>query len=199
MSYLNPRSKRVVAGLAVLSAFAVAPMAAQAADSTQATGNLAGGGLVITAPSIAPFGATLTGVAQVADTTVGGWSLTDARGTNAGYNVVVDATAPTVDTDGAGAGVAGAPTGPNISMTLNSPDAIKEAGNPATAGPLSEGAQLLDAAGVTISTAVATTGQGQWNFAGDVALETSLAVGIPALAQAGDYASTLTYTSAPPA
>jgi hypothetical protein len=33
MSFLNPRISRVAAGLAVLSAFAVAPMAAQAADT----------------------------------------------------------------------------------------------------------------------------------------------------------------------
>ena len=67
MSNLNSRVARIVAGLAVVSAFAVAPMAAQAAD-TDVTGTLGAGSLTNTAPAITPFGATLTGIAQTANT-----------------------------------------------------------------------------------------------------------------------------------
>ena len=51
MTNLNSRVARIVAGLAVVSAFAVAPMAAQAAD-TNATGTLGAGELTNTAPAI---------------------------------------------------------------------------------------------------------------------------------------------------
>jgi hypothetical protein len=83
----SARNSRIVAGLVVVSAFAVAPVAAQVAD-TVANGTLTGGLLSNTAP-ISAFGATLTEVTQAVDTAVGGRNVIDATGTNAGYSVTV--------------------------------------------------------------------------------------------------------------
>src|ERR1035441_2136037 len=113
MSFSNLRVLRVAAGLAVLSAFAVLPIAAQAAESNL-EGTLSGGALSNTAPTITPFAATLSGVTQTITTKVGAWEVTDATGSNAGYSVTVAATAPTVggSAAGAGRGPAGGPSAP---------------------------------------------------------------------------------------
>ncbi|CAN5828402.1 hypothetical protein BH18ACT7_BH18ACT7_13100 [soil metagenome] len=185
MTHLNARVARIVAGLAVVSAFAVAPMAAQAAD-TDATGTLSAGSLTNTAPAITAFSTALTGVNQTVNTAVGAWNVNDARGSNAGYNITVAATAPTVGGSAPAAGTGG-------SLTMTSTTATAAAGNPAATGPVTSAAQLLSPTAATIANAAATTGQGQWNFptAGN------LAVVIPGNASAGAYSSTLTYTSAP--
>jgi putative surface cell wall-binding protein len=190
MSFLTSRAARVAAGLAVVSAFAVAPIAAQAADTT-ATGTLTGGSLTNTAPAITPFSATLSGVNQTANSAVGGWSVTDATGTNAGYSVTVSATAPTVGGEAAGAGTGG-------TITLTPTTATAAAGNPAATGPVAGSAQLLSTTAATIDNAEATTGQGEWDFAADTGTTKNLAVVIPGDASAGTYSSTLTFTTAPP-
>jgi hypothetical protein len=188
MSFLNPRASRLTAGLAVLSAFAVAPVAAQAAD-TPVTGTLSAGGLSNTAPVITAFGVSLTGLTQTVSTDVGGWSVTDATGTNAGYSVTVSATNPTVGGSTAGAGTGG-------SLTLTPTTATAAAGNPASDAPVAGSAQLLSTTAATIENAAAGTGQGEWDFASSA---NTLAVVVPGNASAGSYSSTLTYTTAPPA
>jgi hypothetical protein len=185
MTHLNSRVARVVAGLAVVSAFAVAPMAAQAAD-TNVTGTLTGGSLTNTAPAIAPFTATLTGLTQTVGADVGAWSVNDARGNNAGYNITLAATVPTVGGVTAGVGTGG-------SMTMGATTATAAAGNPAATGPVSS-SQLLSTTAATIDAAAIGTGQGQWDFAPDPA---NLSIVIPGDASAGAYASTLTYTASP--
>src|ERR1019366_5378567 len=190
MSFSNLRVLRVAAGLAVLSAFAVLPIAAQAAESNlEAT--LSGGALSNTAPTITPFAATLSGVTQTITTKVGAWEVTDATGSNAGYSVTVAATAPTVGGSAAGAG-----TGSSVTFTPATPTAA--AGNPAAAGPGAPTAQTLSPTAATIENAPAASGQGGWDFAADGAGK-SLAVVIPGNASAGAYTSTLTFTTAPPA
>ena len=52
-AFSKPRLTRAALGLAAVSAFAFAPMAAQAADQTL-TGTLNGGSLTNTAPTLAP-------------------------------------------------------------------------------------------------------------------------------------------------
>jgi hypothetical protein len=59
----NPRVAGIVAGVAVMSVFAIAPMVAQA-DTTTATGMIGAGALSKVAPAIAPFTAGLTGPAS---------------------------------------------------------------------------------------------------------------------------------------
>jgi hypothetical protein len=189
MSFLNPRISRTVA-LAVVSAFAVIPIAAQAAD-TAATGTLTAGSLTNTAPAITAFAATLTGLNQTKTTAVGAWSVTDATGSNNGYSVTVSATDPTVGGVAADAGTGG-------SITLTTRTATAAAGNPAATGPVAGSAQLLSTTAATIQNAPATTGQGEWDFAADAGATKSLSVVIPGDASAGAYSSTLTYTTAAP-
>ena len=187
MIHLNSRVARIVAGLAVVSAFAVAPMAAQAAD-TEAAGTLGAGELTNTAPSIGSLSTSLTGVSQIVTADVGTWSVTDARGSDLGYNVTVAATAPTVEGSAAGAGTGG-------SLTLTKSSATAMPGNSAPQGPTpSAGATMVLGAAASIAGALPTDGQGAWEFA---AVTDGLSVVIPGDAQAGAYSSTLTYTASP--
>lgn len=184
MISLNSRVARIVAGLAVASAFAVAPMAAQAA-TTDATGTLTAGSLSNTAPVITAFSTALTGVNQTVTTDVGAWSVNDARGNNLGYNITLAATAPTVGGSAPNAGTGG-------SLTMGATTATAATDNPAATGPVSS-SQLLSTTAATIDAAAAGTGQGQWDFAPDA---DNLSVVIPGNASAGAYSSTLTYTAA---
>lgn len=184
--FLTPRLTRGVAGLAVLSAFVVAPVAAQAADTT-ATGTLTGGSLTNTAPTITAFGATLTGVNQTVTTDVAGWNINDATGSGKGYSVTVSATAPTVGGLAANAGTGG-------TMTLATGAATAASGNSATVAPETKAAShVLTSSAFTLVDALPGAGEGQWDFA---AAADNLSVVVPGDASAGAYSSTLTYTSA---
>ena len=142
---------------AVLCAFAGSPIAARAAD-TSLSGTLTGGSLSNTAPTITPFGTTLTGLTQTVHTAVGAWSVTDATGSNGGYSVTVAATAPTVDGQTAGTGTGG-------SITLTPATASAASLNPASAGPRAESRKAPSTTAATIENAPAGTGQGEWDFA----------------------------------
>lgn len=145
-----------------------------------------------TAPAIAPFEATLTGVTQTVHTAVGGWSVDDSRATNTGYSVTVTATAPTVNGSPSAAG-----TGAALMLTPRTPTAA--AGNPSSTGPVAAGVQALSTTAATIADVAPDTGQGAWDFPADTAAIKSLALVIPADAKAGAFSSTLTFTAAPPA
>ena len=200
MTHLNSRVARIVAGLTVASAFAVAPMAAQAQVPTDATGTLSAGLLTNTAPAISPFSATLTGIAQTVNTEVGTWNVTDATGSDDGYTVTVSATAPTVDADSAPGG-----TTPTViaGSTLKLYTTLAETGANLNTKPVPQADAQLDVAlasgnaASTIQNAPAGTGQGPWDFAADNDVAAGLEVVIPGTATPGAYASTLTYTSAP--
>jgi hypothetical protein len=146
----------------------------------------------ITAPPITPFSAKLTGRNQTVSTAVGAWSVTDATGSNAGYSVTVAASAPTVNGSTSAAGTGG-------SLTLTPIIATAATGNPPSTGPVPAPAQTLSATPATIENAPPGTGQGEWDFNTDSGATKSLTVVIPADASAGDYESTLTFTTAPPA
>jgi Ice-binding-like/WxL domain surface cell wall-binding len=144
------------------------------------------------APTITPFTTKLTGLSQTVSTTVGGWSVTDARLGNAGYSVTVTASSPTVDGSTSAAG-----TGGSIILTPGTASAADN--NPPGTGPVSTPAQILNPTAATIENAAAGTGHGEWDFAPDAGSADSLAVLIPGNADAGSYSSTLTFTIAPPA
>jgi hypothetical protein len=195
---ITPRVSRVIAGLVVASAFAAAPVAAQAA-TTQAQGLLTGGALTNSAPSIAPLDTALTGVTQTVNAGVGGWNVTDATGSNSGYTLTVASSAPTDNTAADGLGTA-LNAGTGGSMTLTPTTATATAGNPAPTGPVDGSGTttsltpvLVSSGGATVANAAVSTGQGSWDFAA----AGNLAVVIPGDASAGYYTSTLTYTSAP--
>jgi hypothetical protein len=156
-------------------------------NSAQCAGSLSN-----TAPPIAAFTAGLTGLNQTVRTTVGAWSVTDARGSNAGYSVTVAASAPTVNGSSAAAGTGG-------SLTLTPTTATAASGNPSSTPPLPAPPQILGTTAATVENAPAGTGQGQWNFAADAGSVESLAALIPGDARAGSYSTTLTFTTAPPA
>jgi hypothetical protein len=136
------------------------------------------GSLSNTAPAISPFSLKLTGVDKTVDTTLGAWSVTDATATNAGYSITVSASAPTVNGSASAAGTGG-------SLTLFPATATAAAGNSASTGPVAASAQKLSPTPATIENASAGAGQGEWDFAADSGA-------------AGDYRSTLTFTTAPP-
>jgi hypothetical protein len=180
------RLTRAAIGLAAVSAFALAPMAAQA-DGTTATGTLTAGALSEVAPAITPFTAALTGITRTVSTPVGTWNLTDAVGDGAAYNISVTAGAPTI----AGTSIAASLGSTWLSLTPTT--ATADPGNPVlTAGPTAVATPVaLGTAAATIDHAAVNTGAGQWDFpAGTVA------VTIPGDAAAGAYSDLLTYTIA---
>jgi hypothetical protein len=196
----SPRVTRIASGLAVVSALAVAPMAAQAANS-DATGTLTAGALTNTAPGFTPFSATLTGLVQTKNTAVATWGVTDATGSNSGYSVTVSATAPTVDADGAGGADPTIIAGSTLKLYPTGAEAVSSNANTA---PVAQAAQQLDVDGTptasTIQNAPAGSGQGPWSFPADTgATGHGLEVVIPGTATPGAYSSTLSYTTAAPA
>jgi hypothetical protein len=176
----------------VICAFAAAPGMAQAA-TTAATGTLTAGGLSVTAPSITPFTATLTGVTQTVNTQVGAWSLTDAVGDGAAYNVTVSAGAPSIG----GTSIAGSLGGTWLVLTPTTATADVSNPAPASTHPVAiAGSLAVGATAVTIENAAVNTGAGKWDFAADTGGVQNLAVTIPGNAVHGAYSDTLTYTIA---
>jgi hypothetical protein len=212
-AFSSPRLTRAAIGLAAVSAFAVAPMAAQAdSGSNNLTGALTGASAVtIVAPTFGVFDTTLTGVTQTAYTRVNAWSVTDATGAAPGWSVNVSATLPT-DTNSHAL--------PASSIELTPTLAAANAGNPSSLVPYtgagksgSIGAQVaLPTTGaitgptsVTIDNAPAGRGDGEWDFGADTGTPgltagaggpTNLAVVIPGNAKAGTYTSSVTFTTA---
>jgi Ice-binding-like/WxL domain surface cell wall-binding len=144
-----------------------------------------------TAPSIAPFTTQLTGRNQTITTSLGAWSVTDARDSNAGYSVTVAASRPTVGGSAAAAGT-------GASLTLTPGSAAADNYNPPSTAPVAALPQLLSPTPATIEAAPAGTGQGQWEFPADSGAAASLAILIPGDSAKGAYSSTLTFTTAPP-
>jgi hypothetical protein len=184
--------RRAAVAFGVAAAFAVAPIAAQAA-TTAATGTLTGGGVSNTAPAITPFTATLTGVNQTVHTAVGAWDVDDATGASPGYTVTVTAGTPSVNATSLAASLG------STWMTLTPTQAAADLTNPAppSTAPVPAGPQALGATAATIDSAAVNTGSGQWDFPADTGGAASLAVVIPGDALAGAYSDTLTFTSAP--
>jgi hypothetical protein len=183
---------RIIAGVVVASAFAAAPIAAQA-DTTTATGTLTAGGLSVVAPVITAFTASLTGVNQTVNTAVGAWNLTDAIGDGAAYNVSVSAGAPSIN----GTSIAGSLG--SVWLALTPTTSARDVNNPAPASthPVAiAGSLAIGATAVTIENAAVNTGAGKWNFAADTGGVQNLAVTIPGNAAPGAYSDTLTYTIA---
>ena len=161
-------------------------------DTVTAPAPCAAGALSNTAPAITPFAATLTGLTQTVHAAVGAWSVTDTRGSGAGYLVTVSASAPKVGESAAAAG-----TGAGLTLTPRAPAAAP--GNAASPGPVPAAAQPLGTTATTIAGVAPGGGQGEWVFPADTGLEKSLGIVIPGDAAAGTFSSTLTFTTAPPA
>jgi hypothetical protein len=203
-AFSAPRLTRAAIGLAAVSAFAIAPMAAQALPG-DLSGTLGAGSLTNSTPVLTDFGSvTLNGVAQDVYTPVGTMNVNDATGSDAGYTVSVEATAPKVDGDAALAGTNGSIMMTPQAITATSGNANANPPVPSTATPT----QII-ATPFTLDTAAPNAGQGSWDTRADSttspgpgvgsshATGNSLHVVIPGDASAGAYTSTLTFTTAP--
>jgi len=183
--YVSSRTTRVAAGLAVLSAFAVTPAAAQAAtDDASVVVTGAAAVALSVAPTFGDFPATtLTGSDQVVTTSASNWEVTDATGVAPGWSVNIMADVPhnggsTVVMTGAALALT-APTAATAGTNMLSP--------PAVAGK----ANIIGGGGVNAANAAPGTGAGVWSLAQGL---DHLKLTIPADAKAASYTTTITTT-----
>jgi hypothetical protein len=169
----------------VVASFAMTP--AHAADAADVT--VSGGSLSMTSVTVGNFaGVTLDGIAKTTTATVDPFSVTDARGTGAGWNVTMQGT-QFKEHDGT-AYVTGGKTLPLNSLSLS---ALTVAAN----GTTSPSPSTLSVSGVDnttgavkIATAAVDTGMGQYDFTGT----NKLSLSVPASAYAKTYRSDITVT-----
>ena len=146
-----------------------------AADGTTAT--VTGGSLTITNPLVADFEVrSITGVAQTTTAALATFSVTDVRGTGAGWHVLAEATPFTDGTHSLAAGSLSTPA-----LTVASPDT--ESSDPAMAA----GPYVLDDGPLQIASAALNAGMGEYDFSAS-----TLTLALPADVFAGAYASTVT-------
>ena len=192
MTHLNSRVARIVAGLAVVTAFAVAPMAAQAAD-TDATGTTGRAGeLDEHRPDdrIAEHDADRRLADRRRRMSAPGASRTPGAPTSA-------TTSPSPPPHRPSVSVAAAPVRA-ASLTLTKSTQPPCAGNSAPQGPTpSAGATMvLGASAASIAGAASDRRAGRVGVRGGCQ-PTASSVVIPGDAKAGAYSSTLTYTASP--
>ncbi len=146
-----------------------------------------GGSATMTAPAYSDFpGVTLNGAAQSAGTAVSDWSVNDARGTGAGWEVTVAASALTT-------GGVTPVTMTGATLTLAPSTASPTDVSNASTAPVVAGGDVL-AGTVKVADADAGTGLGDWALAQGA---DDLSLGVPANARAGSYTSTITTTLTP--
>ena len=177
--------RMIAATMAATAVLGIAATPAHAADAADVT--VTGGSLSITSVTIGNFaGVTLDGSAKTTTATVDPLSVTDARGTGAGWNVTMQGTQFT-EHDGT-AYVTGGKTLPLNSLSLS---ALTVAAN----GTTSPAPSTLSPSGidnttgaVKIASAAVDEGMGQYDFTG----ADKLSLGIPASAYAKTYRSDIT-------
>lgn len=145
-----------------------------------------------TAPLADNFASTqLTGATQTITTNFNDWRVNDARGSGAGWNVTFQATQ---FSDGG----TPAKTLPTSSLKVKAPVATPVDPLNLAVAPVVQGVPpwtLDGASAVKLYSAVANTGQGEWNFDhANLVASKDLELTVPANAQAGTYTSTLTFT-----
>lgn len=191
------RKARFTALAVVAAAFAV-PAAAQAATSTDTTSvTLTAGALQFTAnPLASDFPSTaLTGATQTVRTPFSDWSVKDASGSGAGWNVTLQASrfANAGNTTQLPLGSLNyTPALPTVTkidpLNLSLPPLVQLPTAPATAYTLDNGSA------VKVVSALAGTGAGEWSFDQQNLAGGDLALTIPANAIADTYTSTITET-----
>ena len=183
--------------LALLSsgALALALPTGAAAATDQTSVNLTAGALSFTvAPTADNFADTaLTGATQTITTNFNDWRVNDARGSGAGWNVTMQASQ---FSDG-GATPKTLPTG---SLKLKAPvvskvDLLNPALPPVVTLSPAPPWTIDGGSAVTVASAAAGTGQGEWNFdQANLVASKDLELTIPADAAAATYTSTITST-----
>ena len=184
--------KSLLPALGTLAAIAVVVPAEPASAATTTTSvSLTGGTLQFTtAPQADAFPATtITGQAQTVRATFHDWGVGDARGSGAGWNLTMQASALS---DGAGH------TWPAGSLKLAAPATVLPVGVNLAVAPALQGTSFtLDGAQpVKVLSAAAATGQGNWTATQANLLGGDLLLTIPADALTGTYSTTITSTLA---
>lgn len=184
--HLSPLRTALVVAAASLLAFPAIASADQV--TTGVAGTLSAGSLITTARTVTSFTDTLTGRAHTVTTGVGTWIVNDATGSGAVYNVTVEASTPKVG----GVDLTGASVSLAAADAPSSPDGLAASEGPTNAsGPF-----VLTSGPQTVTTAAAGKGMGEWRFgqgAGDLSLL------IPADTPAGEFSTTLIFTTTPQA
>jgi len=173
----NVRLPRTVVAVALAAGLSIAGSLPAFADETTVV--VTGGTLTMTTPLTGNFaGVTITGQDQVTTATTDAFSVSDLRGSGAGWHITAQATqlsdgAITPKTLAAGSLTMSAPTvdSPNTS----SPD------------PTGLGAYVIDNGAATIATAAIDAGMGTYDFS-----QTTMTLAIPADVKAASYTSTVT-------
>ena len=174
MKYLTRRLAISAVAAGTLFATAFAP-GAFAADGTTAT--VTGGSLNVTNPLVADFGvSSITGVAQTTTAALDAFSVSDLRGTGAGWHVIAEASP---FTSGANILVAGSLSTPALTVAAN--------GTTSASPTMTGGPYVLDVAPLQIASAALQTGLGTYDFSAS-----TLTLALPADVRAGAYASTVT-------
>lgn len=162
----------IAAGTLLTTAFAPGAFA----DQTSAT--VTGGALSMTEPLASDFaGRSITGAAQTTTAALDAFSVSDFRGTGAGWSVTAQATQFDGGTNDLAAG----------SLSLSQPT-VAANGTTSTAPGVTAGPYQIDnGAAVKISSAPENTGMGKYDFSA-----TTMTLALPAAVFAGTYTSTVT-------
>ena len=149
-----------------------------AADATTAT--VTGGALSITNPLVADFAvSSITGAAQTTTAALDTFSVSDVRGTGAGWHVLAQASQFTDGTRVLALGSLSTPA-----LTVASPDTT-------SADPtMAAGSYVLDNGALQIASAALNAGMGTYNFSAS-----TLTLALPADVFAGAYTSTVTISA----
>jgi hypothetical protein len=178
----------LVAGVATL-AF---PAASMAADTTVAVDGTTEP--TLSTPTFGLFAdVVLDGTRKPTTASISDWSVVDARGTGAGWNVNMVATVPT---DGGALPdasddktLATATIVPAASATITNPDPLNASAAPTSASP-----NIRATNGATVMTAGTNAGMGTWNFTQGA---NDLTLTVPSDARKGTYTVAITTTFGP--
>jgi hypothetical protein len=178
--------------LAMVILVLAVPGTALAETDTTSVALTAGTLSFTTAPLADNFASTqLTGATQTITTNFNDWRVNDARGTGAGWNVTFQATQLS---DGG----ATPKTLPTSSLKLKAPAVTAVDPLNLALPPVAQGVPpwtLDGGSAVKLYSALAATGQGEWNFDhANLVASKDLELTVPADAKAATYTSTLTFT-----
>lgn len=176
---------------ATLAIITVAPgvFAAIAPASDPADLIVTGGEVSVPSVAISDVTAvTLDGTAQEGTATMSNFSVTDSRGTGAGWRVTVQAT-QFLEWNGIAAYVAGGKSIPANSLLMTAPS-VAANGTSSVVPSIGTGPFTLDGAGaVTIASAALTEGMGKYDFTPGAS---SLTLSVPTSTYARAYRSDIT-------
>jgi len=186
MLSFSKRSAVIALAAAAAVGMGAAPALADGAGTDQTNVTLTAGALTITAPTVADFGSfTLAGAAHTMPAAVTAFSVNDATGSGAGWNVTVQAT-QLAEWD-AGSYVASGKTLPVGSLSLTA-STVSQVGTSSPVPAITVGPYLIDeVTAVQVASAAATEGMGEYAFTA-----TTLTLSVPASAYARTYRSDVT-------